>query len=338
MASTVSRFLTPAKLCLLLLIELYSADEIPAGAKLHVLCFIATSINVSSGEQAHAEIAVSPSAIASFNEALSSWQSAIPGRTLYDALIARIWSLTDLDGLHTFFHNVQDLVASSASNDSEEDAATKISRASPLGQFIRRCCLEFTRLQFSESQALWNALVAYRAPTYSAWASRHPDLASQQQAGLLPWATASNGRPTTERIPFFSADDAEQLLNSSIHHLQKLGHRVSPPLKAQLIVWLRSIGESGPQSLQHFLSFFEHWRAGQYTMALEYLHRYFDYSLATTARREAENSKEAAVKIFYQYALLHLSVLHADFDRWDESGDAMAECIATGNSSPIPPR
>jgi anaphase-promoting complex subunit 5 len=36
------------------------------------------------------------------------------------------------------------------------------------------------------------------------------------------------------------------------------------------------------------------------------------------------------MRIYYQYALLHLSVLHADFDCWEESVDAMDECIATG--------
>jgi anaphase-promoting complex subunit 5 len=39
------------------------------------------------------------------------------------------------------------------------------------------------------------------------------------------------------------------------------------------------------------------------------------------------------VKVYYQYALLHLSVLHADFERWEEALGTMEECIATGKYS-----
>lgn len=38
------------------------------------------------------------------------------------------------------------------------------------------------------------------------------------------------------------------------------------------------------------------------------------------------------MKMSYQYALLHLSVLHADFERWEESMEALGECVATGMS------
>lgn len=78
--------------------------------------------------------------------------------------------------------------------------------------------------------------------------------------------------------------------------------------------------------MHFFMAFFEHSKAGQYTMALESLHRYFDYSLA--AKNGTADSTN--LKIYYQYALLHLSVLHADFECWEESVDAMNECIATG--------
>jgi anaphase-promoting complex subunit 5 len=80
--------------------------------------------------------------------------------------------------------------------------------------------------------------------------------------------------------------------------------------------------------LHHFMSFFEAWRAGQYTLALEELHRYFDYSIAT--KGNATGGQADGVKVYYQYALLHLSVLHADFERWEEALGTMEECIATG--------
>ena len=120
-----------------------------------------------------------------------------------------------------------------------------------------------------------------------------------------------------------STDDTDALLTFSIQQLQKMGTRLPDSVKSKLQVWMKDQSDSGVQSLQHFLAFFEHWKAGQYTMALESLHRYFDYSLVT-------KSGSDNMRVYYQYALLHLSVLHADFDCWDESVEAMDECIATG--------
>lgn len=50
----------------------------------------------------------------------------------------------------------------------------KFSRSSPLGAFVRRSQLEFTRLQFHDAVALWRHFVEYRMSTYKAWAKRNP--------------------------------------------------------------------------------------------------------------------------------------------------------------------
>lgn len=132
--------------------------------------------------------------------------------------------------------------------------------------------------------------------------------------------------PSTGAAGLVSAEDAAGLITFSIHQLQKLGTRLPKDTKTKLQQWMVDQWDSGVQSLQHFLAFFEHWKAGQYTMALESLHRYFDYSLvAKSSTGNADN-----MRVYYQYALLHLSVLHADFDCWEESVEAMDECIATG--------
>ena len=103
-------------------------------------------------------------------------------------------------------------------------------------------------------------------------------------------------------------------------------------LKAKLGSWLASHQQaSDTQNLHHFMDFFEAWRAGQYTLALEELHRYFDYSIAT--KGATAGGQGEGVKVYYQYALLHLSVLHADFERWEEALGTMEECIATGEHS-----
>ena len=329
------RYLTPPKLCLLLLIDLYLADEIPTSSKLDVLSFVASQTNAPSdndNDSLEERLRFASSDVSTFAERLSQWQSGIPGRTLYDALLQRIWRRDDLDSLHSLFQQLNEVISPSEI-EGEGPVIPKVSRASPLGQFIRRCTVEFTRLQFTDSQALWNALATYRSGSYESWASRNPEAAQQRDLDRPAWARPP--QPTTHTSSSFtSTSDSDTLLSFSIHKLQTLGTRIPPTLKSHLTTWITHQSDFSAQSLQHFLAFFESWRSGQYTMALESLHRYFDYSLISrTSGDGAGGSGNESVKVYYQYALLHLSVLHADFEFWSESVDAMEECIATAREN-----
>ena len=56
---------------------------------------------------------------------------------------------------------------------------------------------------------------------------------------------------------------------------------------------------------------------GDYPSSFDNLHRYFDYTM---------HSRE---RTFYQYALLNLAVLHADFGAYSEAVAAIQETIST---------
>jgi len=71
----------------------------------------------------------------------------------------------------------------------------------------------------------------------------------------------------------------------------------------------------------HLVQFFDAWKAGDYTSAFDNLHRYYDYAMQT---RE---------KIFYQYALLHMAILQADFGCFGEAIAAINETIATAREN-----
>jgi anaphase-promoting complex subunit 5 len=67
--------------------------------------------------------------------------------------------------------------------------------------------------------------------------------------------------------------------------------------------------------------FFDAWKLGDYASAFDHLHRYFDYSVQNRD------------KIHYQYALLHMAILHADFGCFSESIEAINETIATAREN-----
>ncbi|KAK3683200.1 APC5 protein [Vermiconidia calcicola] len=346
------RYLTPAKINLLLIIDLYVSDQILASVNPKILGYIASQVILPSdhdntGIEGSPQSLSSRSDVTTLSEHLAQWTSQVPGRSVYDILLQRVWELNDLDALHVLFQHLGELVAPRTPTDAPgaeggSTAAAKISRASPLGQYIRRGCVEFTRLQFADVQALWHAFSLYREPSYDVWANRNPEAACQKEDTQPAWASVQTDHQRPNGAYNTSSEDVEMLLSHSVHALQKLGHRVPGELKSQLSHFFEISAETSSeatQSLHHFLAFFEHWRAGQYTMALEALHRYFDYSLVAkgSAEQGGRDIGGAAgtgnVKVYYQYALLHLSVLHADFECWGESVDAMEECIATAREN-----
>lgn len=73
--------------------------------------------------------------------------------------------------------------------------------------------------------------------------------------------------------------------------------------------------------LAHYLRFLDSWRAGDFASAFDNLHRYFDYTM---------HSRD---KTYYQYALLNLAILQADFGCHEEAIAAMQEAIATAREN-----
>lgn len=71
----------------------------------------------------------------------------------------------------------------------------------------------------------------------------------------------------------------------------------------------------------NFRSFLDAWRAGDFPTAFDLLHRYFDYTMQYRDR------------LFYQYALMNLAVLQADFGCHKEAVAAMLETVSTAREN-----
>jgi len=319
----MARYLTPAKICTLIVVESYLQNRENPESDAKLLGLITQQLHPATNRQDSSD--GPPEDASAFSASLASIPSNFPGRTHYDDFVHAAWTTADLDQLHHLFDRLYGILTP------EDPEDRKVTPASPIGHFIRRCNVEWTRLRFADSLALLNAYKSYIESTWESWARTQPEAAQayaskDSNADSVPGAI--HGIPSTE-APMISSDDIDIALSTSIHSLQKLGARVSADLKAKLNSWLVNHQQaSDTQNLHHFMNFFEAWRAGQYTLALEELHRYFDYSIAS--KGAAAGGQGDGVKVYYQYALLHLSVLHADFERWEEALGTMEECIATG--------
>lgn len=181
----MSRYLTPSKIGLLALISLYTESVVPSAATIPVLSFLVSHVlpfnSAASHDKAPMQSRYVALAIEDFQKATISLVSGIPGRTIWDLLLNKLWKLNSFDALHVFFHTLSSLLEKTPEEQQQdaEDAiesnsnSVRLSRASPMGSFVRRAQLEFTRLQFHDGVTLWTDFVAYRAPTLSQWKKRN---------------------------------------------------------------------------------------------------------------------------------------------------------------------
>ncbi|KAL8661367.1 MAG: hypothetical protein Q9202_005669 [Teloschistes flavicans] len=205
-----------------------------------------------------------------------------------------------------------------------------LSRNSPFGAFVRRSQLEYTRLQFHDATKLWKNLIIYRAPTLAFWKRRNPSASrfsfdfnlneasfggNGQFAGIV-YAGLSGG---SFKDVNDSTQDMENLYEYQIARMERMGSRVPQALQAQL----RAMAQPGATvpNASFYVQFLDSWKSGDYPSSFDNLHRYFDYTM---------QSRDRAL---YQYALLSLAILQADFGCFSEAIIAMRETIATAREN-----
>ncbi|QDS68475.1 hypothetical protein FKW77_010842 [Venturia effusa] len=334
----MSRYLTPSKISLLVLVSLYCDSVVPNQAIIPVLSFIVTRLIPSTTASASTSPVAtinSDLTVADLENLLKHHQSNQPGRTLLDQFLKTLWSIDCLHALHQFFNDLDGYLVPPHGVDASKanslpDGHVALSRVSPLGVFLRRARLEFTRIQFHDAVSLWTAFLKFRAPTEASWRKKNPsaprlsldtgisELSIENKSDLLQ-ACYGSLDPNQLEDAEFSTEDIEAMLQFQLDRLQKLGNRMPEDMKVRFRDLMGQIATM--PSLAHFVRFFDAWRAGDYSSAFENLHRYFDY---TTHTRD---------KSYYQYALLHMAILQADFGCFSEAIAAMNETIATAREN-----
>lgn len=180
----MSRYLTPYKIGLLTLASIYADGVVPTSETTTILSFLISHILPDASHPSEPPRAdtnhVAP--ITAFEAKLAARNSGIPGRTIWDLFLKKIWSLNCADSLEFFVSNIPSLLAKSReellrereSGEEFGEHRGRIQRTSPLGAFIRRTHLEYTRLQFHDVGSLWQDFLAYRLPTKQAWEKKNP--------------------------------------------------------------------------------------------------------------------------------------------------------------------
>ncbi|CAG8936156.1 unnamed protein product [Penicillium salamii] len=336
----MTRYLTPWRISILCLVTLYSEGSVPQSSAIHVLSFLTAGLFPLDAADKQWEGHYMPT-ISELEECLSGHDSDVPGRTLWDKFLGKLWAIDSLDALETFCGEViPSLLAKSREEliherdhgiAPEPENHMRLSRSSPLGAFVRRAHMEYTKLQFYDSVKLWSGFVKYRLPTYSYWSRRHRGadatsidanlrdlrLDSTSHLSQVVYGNIEGDEDDKEEI---STRDSERLIEFQVGQLQKMGGRVPDEMRDQLRRIMNS--ESSVPVLMYYLEYLDAWRAGDYTSAFDNLHRYFDYTMHTNVDRSA-----------YQFALLNLAIIQADFECFNEAISAVQEAVAIARES-----
>ncbi|KAL8873489.1 MAG: hypothetical protein Q9198_007015 [Flavoplaca austrocitrina] len=343
----MSRHLTPSKIGLLALIRLYSDGVVPSSATIPILSFLISYLLPVHSHTSQENDSVSQDgftvSIQKLQSATISYASAIPGRTVWDLLLKLLWAINSLDALHAFFNELPLLLEKPLDGSLDVPDDPKLlqqkrmlfSRNSPLGAFVRRSQLEFTRLQFHDGNNLWKSLIIYRAPTMAIWKRRNPTAGPRSydsnlqiepfdRHGTLSDLLYGNFPPSSSKNDRLkhgntSTDDMEKLLDYQVSRMQRSGNRVPQAMRSHL----RAMAQSGLiiPSVASYVHFLDAWKSGDYPSSFDSLHRYFDYTMQSRDRS------------LYQYALLNLAILQADFGCFSEAVTAMQETIATAREN-----
>lgn len=261
----MSRFLTPSRICLLVLIQFYRTEKAPLKSTIPILSFICSRTLRRSADLEAEQKGPSPPSLNEFEALLSAQESMHPGQSLYDVFLTKLWELHDLVTFTDFFQSLGEITQQPDEESAVSGGAFVCTPSSPIGRFARRCHLESVRLQFSDTYQLWESFIIFREPTKAAYLSRNPDstyakdFPNSASANLLvsepgipsPVLVDRLNKPQTAASAPTSADDTERLIHFQLSKLQKYGTRVPEEMTTDL---KEMVGQGGSvPSEMHFV-------------------------------------------------------------------------------------
>lgn len=234
-------FLTPSKIALLVLAQIYVKGLVPLTCTDHVLRLLLSRILFDT-ENSDRELSYEDTdTVFDIERNLNGAQSAVPGRSIWDLFLKYMWAIDCADALEWFLSDMPQYLGKTRDEllkDRDEglppESNLKVVRTSPLGLFIRRCAIEYMKPQFQDSMLLWLEFVGYRMPTKTAFTRRNPQLVrnafdsvlsdldidcSHPLAGIILRPLIENVE--TQSKPY-SLYDSEKLMEFQVSEMQSM--------------------------------------------------------------------------------------------------------------------
>ncbi|KAI1316090.1 Anaphase-promoting complex subunit 5 [Mortierella claussenii] len=182
----------------------------------------------------------------------------------------------------------------------EDQGTIGLDPESIMGLYVRKARIEYRKLTFEHMCKFYTALETYIS-----------EIGREDQSPRLD-------RPTIkpEGSTVLSAFDMEKYLDVQTQQLSNLGQADIPE---DLLAHVRSIQARMPsQAKTHYITCLHAQQTGDFEVAIQSLHRFFDYCMAVDDR------------VLYQYALLNLAMLHVRFSHYEQAliqGESMLRSL-----------
>ncbi|ODQ68149.1 hypothetical protein NADFUDRAFT_48801 [Nadsonia fulvescens var. elongata DSM 6958] len=355
-----STYLAPYKIALLSLITLYCEGYIPRKERMNVISKILPYIDLFGREQTYGLTDKSNKngdqgeVENGLNLPLSELKqligadnmSTMPGRTIYELVLEKVWQLNSLDAFHTFMYSLRSYITSGKPEDLNDERAMKLglskllSSSSILGSFFRKSGLAFDYLSFEDFSSLWRALVSYRNETFSDYKHIHApefeEIYDELQQDLVVHDVDIQGFLENDyirnmvnleigessagpKILFIANQDLEYLLEYQVEAFENYGGPMPHYLRETLNEMIRR--DVMVPSSAYYVRYLEAYHDKDYERSYELLHQYFDYTMYNRDRT------------FYQYALFTLAGFQASFKCHTECLRATEEAIAVAREN-----
>ncbi|KAJ1960562.1 hypothetical protein IWQ62_004184, partial [Dispira parvispora] len=223
--------------------------------------------------------------------------------TMQDVILDRLPEIqATVDAFETLFSDAEALVLFADMDIETQDDQLYLDEGSVLGLFVRKCCLAFHALSFGQVWALYRQFRVHVSLD---------NMASREGSSDSFHPNRNFKRVLSSHV--VSTFDIEQYLDA---HLEVLTSQGDSPQLATFQCHLDSFQQLYPGLPKiHFSRYLYAARTGNYEAALYHLHRYFDYY----------NSQ--GNRTLYQYALLNLACLEAQFEHHEEARRILQEAI-----------
>ncbi|EEB09456.1 anaphase-promoting complex subunit Apc5 [Schizosaccharomyces japonicus yFS275] len=307
-------FLTPHKFTICVLIELYAYHVLSSEGVQQLFDMI---LEYYTAEAFH------PQTLAYINSVTKELSSSSSECSVYDLLHQRLWNFHGFEDLYEFFMGLRVLLAAPGEQPAEQSQEDHLMFApsSVLSVFLRKCITEFRSFSFEQEVQFFKSFLSYRAPSVEF--SRDGEALCEVNIRHELKNLASN--PTLLSLVLndipdcHSTMDMDSLDQFLIQHLQRFGANVPSEIEKRYIQMLnpRNLNTSNTC----YVKFLTAWRNGDYQQSIEYLFGYFDHVM--------QHNEYAS----YQYALLNLAMLQADFGCRDKAYRAIEDAINTAREN-----
>ncbi|KAI7831578.1 anaphase-promoting complex subunit 5-domain-containing protein [Gamsiella multidivaricata] len=179
-----------------------------------------------------------------------------------------------------------------------ENREITLDPASIMGLYVRKAQIEYKKLEFEEMCKFYTALETYITALDK---SNHTSQLKDQPPA------------SSEESTVLSAFDMEKYLDLQTQQLSNPGEVNIPE---DLMAHVFNIQSRMPALAKtHYITCLHAQQTGNFEVAIQSLHRFFDYSMVMHDR------------VLYQYALLNLAMLHARFSHYEQALIALRETI-----------